>query len=222
MRVSKVPAWRLALWPAVITLAITLLRLAGELLNWSPALFSREAGGGGALVGISWLPPVFGILFAIQLVRMGAGPASGGRAVGFAFLGVLVTMGIMFVAGAMGLVQQGSFSVTGLVVFTIAVGIGAGLAYGGWAALGQTLFAYAVLARVPVALVMLVAMIGDWKTHYDVLPPGFPRPDIGVFEKWILIGALPQFTVWIGITVLFGAVFGAVAGAIAARGRTPA
>ena len=62
---------KLVFWPAVITLAMTLLRLTGELLHWSPTLFNPAAGGGGALVGISWLPPVFGILFAIQLVRVG-------------------------------------------------------------------------------------------------------------------------------------------------------
>ncbi len=52
---------RLILVPAVITLAVTLLRLVGELQQWSSALFNRSAGGGGAIVGIVWLVPVFGI-----------------------------------------------------------------------------------------------------------------------------------------------------------------
>jgi hypothetical protein len=43
----------LILWPALIALAITLLRLAGELQGWSSVLFNPAAGGGGALVGIS-------------------------------------------------------------------------------------------------------------------------------------------------------------------------
>ena len=51
-----------------------------------------------------------------------------------------------------------------------------------------TLLAYAFAARVPVALVMLVAMLGNWGTHYDVAPPGFP--EMGVFSKWLMIGAL--------------------------------
>ncbi len=46
---------RLILVPAIVTLAVTLLRLVGELQDWSPRLFSKEAGGGGALVGIAWL-----------------------------------------------------------------------------------------------------------------------------------------------------------------------
>src|SRR6187397_2224375 len=101
---------KLVFWPAVITLAVTLLRLAGELMNWSPALFSREPGGGGALVGISWLPPLFGILFAIQLVRMGLGPVSGGRAIGRAVLGIAVTAALVFGLISLGLVKENEVS----------------------------------------------------------------------------------------------------------------
>ena len=77
MSVDAVPVRRLIFWPSVVTLAVTLLRLTGELLHWSPALFSPAPGGGGSPIGISWLPPVFGVLFAIQLVR--AGPGAGQR-----------------------------------------------------------------------------------------------------------------------------------------------
>ena len=48
---------RLILIPSLITLGVTLLRLAGELTNGSPTLFSRAVGGGAALVGIIWLVP---------------------------------------------------------------------------------------------------------------------------------------------------------------------
>ena len=44
---------QLILVPAIISFAVTILRLVGELNNWSPSLFSREAGGGGALIRIS-------------------------------------------------------------------------------------------------------------------------------------------------------------------------
>jgi len=39
---------QLILWPAVITLTITLLRLVGELSGWPRSLFNPAAGGGGA------------------------------------------------------------------------------------------------------------------------------------------------------------------------------
>src|SRR5215467_15987762 len=51
---------KLIVVPAVITLAVTILRLVGELENWAPPFFNKHPGGGGALIGISWLPIVFG------------------------------------------------------------------------------------------------------------------------------------------------------------------
>jgi hypothetical protein len=205
-------------WPAVITLAITLVRLTGELLNWSPVLFNRAAGGGGALVGISWLPPLFGILFALQLARAGHGPRSGGRAIGMALLGVVAVVGIMAILGALKIIEQGKFSLLALILFTSAMALGAAIAWSGWPDLGRTLLAYAFAARIPVAIVMLVAMLANWGTHYDVAPPGFP--EMGVLARWFLIGALPQLTTWIAFTILLGAVFGSVAGAVASR-RVP-
>lgn len=215
MSVDAISTRKLVFWPAVVTLAVTLLRVTGELLHWSPSLFNPAPGGGGALVGISWLPPVFGILFAIQLARAGHGPRSGGRAIGMALLGLVA--GAAFVAGskALKLMQPGKFSLLSLVLVTSAIAIGAAIAWSGWPALGRTLLAYAFAARIPVALLMLVAMLGNWGTHYDVVPPGFP--EMGVFSKWILIGALPQLTIWIAFTVLSGALFGSIAGAIASR-----
>lgn len=36
--------WKLVLWPAAVTLVITVLRVTGELLDWTPALFNRALG----------------------------------------------------------------------------------------------------------------------------------------------------------------------------------
>ena len=220
MSVDAVSIRRMVFWPAIVTLAVTLLRLTGELLHWSTALFNPAAGGGGALVGISWLPPLFGILFAIQLARAGHGPRSGGRAIGMAVLGVVVPVAIVAGARALGILQPGAFSMLALVVLTGAIAVGAGIAWSGWPDLGRTLLAYAFAARIPVAIVMLVAMLANWGTHYDVVPPGFP--EMGVFAKWLMIGALPQLTTWIAFTVLMGALFGSIAGAVTSRGRASA
>jgi hypothetical protein len=220
MSVDAISTRKLVFWPAVVTLAVTLLRLTGELLHWSPSLFNASPGGGGSLVGISWLPPVFGVLFAIQLVRAGLGPVSSGRAVGRAFLGLVATAAGVMGASALGLIKQGQASLLSLVLFTAALAVGAAIAWSGWPALGRTLLAYAYAARIPVALVMLVAMLGNWGTHYDVAPPGFP--EMGVFGKWFMIGVLPQLTTWIAFTVLTGALAGSIAGAIASRRPAPA
>src|SRR5512142_3187783 len=84
---APVSTGKLVLVPAVITLGVTLLRLFGELQGWSPRLFSREAGGGGALVGISWLVPVFGAWFGWRIARAGSVPRFG-RALGLTLLGL--------------------------------------------------------------------------------------------------------------------------------------
>ena len=219
MTVEAIPVRKLIFWPAVVTLAVTLLRLTGELLNWSPSLFSRAAGGGGSPIGITWLPPVFGVLFAIQLVRAGFGPVSGGRAVGRALLGLVATAAVIGGAIALGVMGDGKFDMMGLVLFTSAIAIGAAVAWSGWPALGRTLLAYAFAARIPVAMLMLVAMLGNWGTHYDVPPPGFP--EMGVLAKWFMIGAIPQLTTWIAFTLLTGALTGSVAGAIVSRRPAP-
>ena len=59
---------KLILIPALITLAITLLRLGSEFINLPAWLANKNPGGIGALIGISWLPPILGIYFACKLI----------------------------------------------------------------------------------------------------------------------------------------------------------
>lgn len=202
--------------PAVITLGVTLLRLTGELLHWSPKLFNPAPGGGGALVGIAWLAPVFGAWFGWKLARAGERPGSVGKAIGFAVLGFAIMPLIGFLAIKMGVPRQ-SFTIFG--IFIVVAIVGAFLAYRAWPGLGRTLFAYALAARIPVVVVMLIAMLGNWGTHYDVAPPGFPA--MGTLAKWLAIGVLPQLTIWIWFTMAAGAIAGAITAA-ALRAKHPA
>src|SRR5678815_179225 len=87
---------RLIRVPALISLGVTLLRLIGELQNWSPRLFNREAGGGGALVGIAWLVPIFGIYFALKLSQLGAAGLRAGKMVLYALAGLVTFFVIGF------------------------------------------------------------------------------------------------------------------------------
>jgi hypothetical protein len=88
-----------------------------------------------------------------------------------------------------------------------------------WPELGRVLVAYGLAARIPVAIVMLIAILGDWGTHYDVPPtPDFPQ--MAPLVKWFWIGFLPQMTVWMAFTVIVGMLCGLIAVAIAYRGRT--
>jgi hypothetical protein len=157
---------RLILVPALITLAVTVLRLVGELMRWSPTFFSREAGGAGAIVGIVWLVPVFGVYFARKLLAAGLGPAGAGRALGQAFLGLLFVPAAIFAAQAMKLPFLAVLPL--LAVASLAAAF---VAFRGWPALGRVLGAYALAARIPVAALMLVAMMANWGTHYEAGPP---------------------------------------------------
>jgi len=204
---------KLILVPSIITLAITLLRLTGELMHWSPALFNPAAGGGGAIVGIAWLVPVFGAYFGWKLAGAGEGPAGVGAAIGYSFLAVAQMPLLGFLAIKLGGLPPQGFSTFG--VFIVLSILGAFLAFRAWPALGRTLLAYALAARIPVILVMLFAILGNWGTHYDVAPPNFPA--MSPLAKWFAIGVLPQLTIWIWFTMAVGALCGSIAAAIAGR-----
>jgi hypothetical protein len=195
--------------PFLISLAITLLRLVGELQHWPVALFNPAAGGGGAVVGISWLVPIFGIYFAVKLARAGDGPPSSAKAILFALLAIVVFATGGFILGKFG---AGPVSLLGFLMFLCAAVIPAA----GWKDLFRVLFAYAFSARIPVAILMFFAIQGDWHTHYDVAPPNFPA-DVGTMTKFLEIGLLPQLTLWIGFTVAVGALFGSVVAALLPR-----
>jgi hypothetical protein len=212
---SRPTTRELVLVPAIITLAITALRLIGELQGWSQRFFSRAGGGGGAIVGISWLPFLFGVYFAWRLAKAGRGPASGAKAVGMAFLGVAIVILTVWGARAARLPQLTAIGVICLVA--LAAGT---VACQGWPQLGKTLFVYALAARVPVAALMLPAIVGHWGTHYDALPPNFPA--MGPVATWALVGLFPQLTLWIGLTLVTGMLTGSIAGAILRGRRTEA
>ena len=200
--------------PAVITLAVTILRLTGELNGWSPLLFNSEAGGGGAIVGIAWLVPIFGVYFALRLARSGGAPASAGRVLAYAAGGLAAAVAIM-IGGSL-LVGE-AYPVAMLVPAAAGI-VGMSIACRGWCALGRILFYYALAARIPVILITLLAVLGDWGTHYDAVPPGFP--EMSAMGKFFWSGVVPQLTVWVAYTMVVGALFGGIAVAVTSRRRS--
>jgi hypothetical protein len=194
----------LILVPAIVTLGVTLLRLMGELLRWSPALFNREAGGGGALIGIVWLIPVVGILFGLRLAWAGQAPASVGKALGWAALAFVLNTALA--TGSFALVPS---PVGQLAIFGIGSWLAILLARRGWQDLWRVLLAYGMAARIPVVVIMFLSIFGGWDTHYTK-----PRPDFPPMGPWGLFfwtALLPQMTVWIYLTIVGGMIFGALA-----------
>ncbi len=211
--------FRLVLVPGIITLAVTLLRLTGELNQWSRTFFNPEPGGGMAIVGIWLLAPIFGIYFARKLAASGQ-VAGGWRILGFAALGIGLFIGIAFSTPAVLGIDPNTPTLGALAVMVVASIVALAVVYYGAGALGRVLLAYGLVARIPVILVMLVAILGNWGTHYDVLPPG--APELGVWTKWFVIGVVPQLTFWIAFTVAVGALFGGLALGITERQKTAA
>jgi hypothetical protein len=194
---------RLVLWPALITLAVTLLRLTGELLRWSPRYFNRDAGGGAALVGIVWLIFAFGIYFALRLARAGETPVRLGPAAGWPALALAFNTAVF--AGALMLLPGNPVAQLG--VFTAGSWAAIAIARRGWPRLWRVLLAYGLLARLPVLLIMFFAIFGAWDSHYAK-----PRPDFPPMGPWGLFfwtALLPQMSVWIYMTVALGMLTGA-------------
>jgi hypothetical protein len=202
--------------PALITLIITMLRLVGEIEEWPKPWFNAAAGGGLAIVGISWLPIIFGPYFAMKLAGAGDRPSSVGKAVGFAFLGLVVlVLGVFLLQ--LTFVHHPIRSLAAFLVLLIAAFI-PGI---GWRSLGNSLVAYAFAARVPVVIVMFLAMRGNggqgWGTHYDAVAPTFAQASFA--RKFLYMAVLPQLTAWIAWTAVLGAIFGIIVAAIALRGK---
>jgi len=210
------PLWRLILVPSLVTLAVTLVRLWGELKQWPTLLFNPTPGGGAALVGITWLVPVFGAWFALKLARNEAGVRAG-RVLAISVLALGIVFALHFWVDSIKK-EQSSLGVLG--VFAVSSFLGGLVGLSAWPALGRALLAYGLAARVPVALIMLAAIRGDWRTHYDQPPPDFAY--IGnLIVRWLWIGLLPQMTIWLAYTVIVGSIAGGVALLFAGQRAAP-
>ena len=216
-------ALRLILVPAIITLAVTLLRLTGELLHWPAKWFSSETSGiipsGVSWVfGITWLAAVFGAYFAVRLVRTGRKPGSLIKAAIFAALGVLIFLAyrpaVEFLCRALnvGFPQYLIF----VWFFWILAGV---LQYFGWPDFFKVLLTYAYAARIPVAIVMLFAMLGNWGTHYDYA--GLQIPLSGL-PRYLWLAFFPQLVGWVGFTITLGSVAGILVISLARLSRLQA
>jgi hypothetical protein len=210
-----VPALRLLRWPAALTLAVTLLRLAGELRGWSAYWFSPLPGGGLSPVGIAWLVPLVGLYCGWELQRRGHRLPTLGVALGVPVLALALAPALPWLANR---VHETTWTLH-LAAWAVASVLATAFAVIAWRPLGRLLLVYALLARLPVLLVMTAAMWRGWGTHYDVVPPGFPS--LRLLTRWLWIALLPQATIWVAFTVSVGAVFGVLGWLLASRVRRP-
>ena len=214
---SRPSTLSLILIPSIITLGITILRTVGELQHWSPIFFRRDAGGGFALIGIAWLPIIFGIYFAVKLRHAGDPTAAPGKAILMALLGLVIVaafgFGSILIFGKDGQTQQFFMILVGLIIASL-------LQAFAWRGLFTTSLAYGLAARIPVLIIMFLALKGHWGTHYDAIPPPQPgQPDIFAampfMQQFIFLAVLPQIFLWIPYTIILDGLFGGIAGLFA-------
>ena len=195
----------LILVPAIITLAVSCLRLMGELMGWSETLFGRAAGGGLSLIGIAWLVPIFGIYYGWQLTKMGKPTRSPGKLIGFSLLSFIILAAATRTLMAT-LASFPTFMLSLIAGFSIGTMF---LLRSSWPELFRTLLFYGFAARVPVILIMFLAIMGNWGTHYDSPPPELEGMHWSL--EWVITGLIPQATVWIWYTVVVGGLFAGLA-----------
>jgi hypothetical protein len=94
----------------------------------------------------------------------------------------------------------------------------------GWPALGNTLLAYGFAARIPVVIVMYLAMRGNggqgWGTHYDAVAPTLAQASFA--RRFFFEAILPQMTLWIAWTVVVGSILGIIVVSIVRPGKQAA
>lgn len=212
--------WSLVAVPAILTLLVTVVRLLGELQGWNPSLFNTEAGGGGALVGITWLVLPFGFWFGWRLRRAGA-TAKPGRAAFLYVAAIAVMAGGIFGLYYAEMVsfpnEENPGQLEGMPLLLAVLAIAAVVAIAAWPRLTITLMAYGVLARLPIVILTYVDIQAGWDTHYGALPPGaVVETDMEMF----LALATPQATLWPFIfTPIVGGLLGCLGATAAGKSK---
>lgn len=188
--------------PSLITLAVSLLRLFGELRNWPEFLFGKSAGGSFAIVGITWLAVVFAICFAIRLEKAGDVFTRPTRAILLAVLALALTFAGLMVMykGAPNTTPAFQFAGAAIILLAIYVMRVA------WPDYWRVMIAYAIAARVPVIVIAYYAVKGNWGTHYDAVPPDVTFPDW--YAKFVQAGLIPQVFLWVPFTVILCGLLG--------------
>src|SRR6185503_13447492 len=144
-----------------------------------------------------WLIPIFGIYFALRLAAAADAPDSAVKTLGWAVLAFVLTTAAVF--GSFAMVKN---PVGQLVLFTVFSWVAIGAARRIWPSLWRTLLTYGFAARIPVLVIMFLAIFGGWDSHYAKPGPDFPP--MGPWGLFFWTAVLPQMSIWIYLTVVGG------------------
>ncbi|MGE0144142.1 MAG: hypothetical protein AB7I19_10615, partial [Planctomycetota bacterium] len=193
--------------PVLVTAAITLLRLFGEVDGW----IDPRSGGGGFWLGITWLVFLFGAWFGLWLHREGSQPKR--RPVWLFALPAMLVI-IAAVAWRFGPLLEADRSdatfqrlrESVLMLAVIATSLMA-LMFFVWPRLALTLLVYGFASRAVVLAVTWYAKDQEWNTHYTKFgPPGLEFDMATTMQS----AALAQLGFWVPFTVIAGTLAGGV------------
>ena len=98
----------------------------------------------------------------------------------------------------------------GFLLFVWGVMVAAGaVQWLAWPALARLTAAYGLLARIPVAVVMFLAMRGGWGTHYDYAGVEFVQR-MELWPRFLYLALVPQLVFWVAFTVVVGVLAGSL------------
>lgn len=193
----------------LLTLAVSALRLYGERHDWDPTWFAKAAGGGGGLMGIAFLVPVFGFWFGRRLASGGNRPAHAGKAALWCLLGFGLVFGVF--AFVQRVLTEPMQQVWVMGIATPLVGL---CALKAWRSAWFVCVLYGFLARLPVVAIQHQAIASGWDVHYAKGPPNVPAD---VVEVMLTVA---QLTFWpLAFTPIVGGLFAALGAMTVRRGN---
>lgn len=197
----------LVLWPTVITAIVNIARLVFELQG----SVNADSGGGGALLGITWLAFAFGAWFAWRLRRNGSHPRlrPAWLWTSLALVGLIALVAWQFGGIDLGDRSEAAYTelrsgVLTIVAMAIPLSLVTLLA---WPKLGIALLVYAIPARATVVAVTWLAKRQGWDTHYTKFGPAGIERDMA---ESMLAASVAQLGFWIPFTVIGGMAAGSI------------
>lgn len=183
--------------PAVISIAVTALRLVGELLHWPKPLINSDVCGK-AILGVIWLVPIFGIYFAVRLFHAGDTPQRFGRPLLLAISGLVLKLAGTFVMESHAMTYVSRLSMNFIVTLIALV-----LCAMAWRTLCRCCWPTDTCRafRWPSSSTWPCVAVGG--THYDALDPGFPP--IGFWPTFLRVSFVPNIFFMEAYTAIVGA-----------------
>lgn len=203
------PFARPLLLATILTLAISLLRLWGELAGWA----TNASGGRFLPLGITWLVFACGAWFGRRL-------AKGRHTPRFrrAWLWPLLALLTMLLVAALGFAplakaepNEQTFQLlrTAVLRAVVVAVLAAAAMFAVWPALARQLLIYGLLARGTVLAITWLAKHMQWNTHYTKFGPmGIERDSMA---ETMLSAGLAQIGFWVPFTIVGGVLAGCLA-----------